>query len=155
MKKSLLLAVFALCSMLVHAQVYNLQSAGTAKDGSYLVKVKVSIKKMKKTTPQDLVLRYAVEGVMFDGLNDANGYSTQKPLIKDADVKQKQAEFFEAFNNEGKYNRFASIVNSSLTSMKNKQTKMIDNEATVIVKKEELQHYLEESGIIKGFSDLW
>jgi hypothetical protein len=39
--------------------------------------------------------------------------------------------------------------------MKNKQTKMFDNEATVIVKKEELQHFLEESGIIKGFSNLW
>lgn len=155
MKKSLLLAVFALCSLMVSAQEYNVQSAGTAKDGSYLAKVKVSIKKMKNTTPQDLVLRYAVEAVMFDGLSDANGYSSQKPLIKDVDIRQKQAEFFEAFNNEGKYKHFASIVNSSLTSMKNKQTKMIDNEATVIVKKEELQHFLEESGIIKGFSNLW
>ena len=155
MKKSLLFVVFALCSLMVNAQEYTLQSAGTAKDGSYLVKVKVSVKKLKNTTAQDLVLRYAVEGVMFDGLNDANGYSSQKPLIKDIDIRQKKAEFFEAFNREGKYKHFASIVNSSLTSMKNKQTKMIDNEATVIVKKEELQHYLEEAGIIKGFSELW
>ena len=155
MKKSLLFVVFALCSLMVSAQEYNVQSAGTAKDGSYLVKVKVSIKKMKNVTAQDLVLRYAVEAVMFDGVNDANGFSAQKPLIKDVDIRQKQAEFFEAFNNEGKYKRFASVVNSSLTSMKNKQTKMFDNEATVIVKKEELQHFLEESGIVKGFSNLW
>ena len=155
MKKSLLFVVFAICSLMVSAQEYNVQSAGTGKDGSYLVKVKVSIKKMKNVTAQDLVLRYAVEAVMFDGVNDANGFSAQKPLIKDADTRQKQAEFFDAFNNEGKYKRFASVVNSSLTSMKNKQTKMFDNEATVIVKKEELQHFLEESGIIKGFSNLW
>jgi hypothetical protein len=155
MKKSLLLAVFTVCSLMVGAQEYNVTSAGTAKDGSYLAKVKVSIKKLKKVTAEDLVLRYAVEAVMFNGLNDANGYNTQKPLIKDADARQKNGEFFEAFNNEGRFRQFATVVNSSLTSMKNKQTKMIDNEATVIVKKEELQHYLEERGIIKGFSNLW
>jgi hypothetical protein len=39
--------------------------------------------------------------------------------------------------------------------MKNKQIKAYETQATVIVDKAGLQKYLEESGIIKGFSNLW
>ena len=155
MKKTLLLFVFCLCSMAISAQDYYVRSAGQGQGGRYLVAVTVNVKKKLTTTPEDLVMRYAVEGVMFNGLMAADGYGEQKPLIKDPDVKLTKADFFKAFNNEGAYKRFASIVPSSLTSMKNKKTKMIETAATVMVDKEALQHYLEESGIIKGFSNLW
>lgn len=120
-----------------------------------MVAVTVNVKKKLPSSAEDLVMRYAVEGVMFNGLMAADGYGEQKPLIKDPDVKQTKADFFTAFNNEGVYKRFASIVPSTLVSMKNKKTKMIETTATVMVDKEGLQHYLEESHIIQGFSNLW
>lgn len=39
--------------------------------------------------------------------------------------------------------------------MKNKQTKMQETTAVVMVDKESLLGYLEESGVVKGFSNLW
>ena len=66
-----------------------------------------------------------------------------------------KGEFFKAFWDEGGYKRDASIVPSSLSVMKNKQTKMTEVSATVMVDKESLQHYLEESQVIDGFSNLW
>ena len=92
---------------------------------------------------------------MFRGLMASDGYGEQKPLITDPNIQQTKADFFQAFDNEAKYRNFASIVNSSLTSMKNKKTKMIETSAVVMVDKEALQHYLEEAHILKGFSNLW
>jgi len=155
MKKTLLLLAFCLSALLVGAQDFSVVSAGQGQGGRYLVKVTVNVKKKLPTSAEDLVMRYAVEGVMFNGLMAADGYGEQKPLIKNPDVKQTKAEFFEAFNREGAYKRYASIVPASLTSMKNKKTKMIETSATVLVDKESLQHYLEESKIIEGFSNLW
>ena len=39
--------------------------------------------------------------------------------------------------------------------MKNKQTKSYETAATVMIDQRGLQKYLEESGVIKGFSNLW
>jgi uncharacterized protein YxeA len=155
MKKTLLLLTFCLSALIASAQEFYVSSAGTAADGSYLVSVKVSAKKKEFTSAQDMVMRYAVDGVMFNGLTNAQGQTSQKPLIKDPDVRVTKPEFFQAFYNEKAYTRYCSIVPSSLVSMKNKQTKKIETTATVVVNKEQLQHYLEESGIIKGFSTLW
>jgi len=155
MKKTLLLLTFCLSALLAGAQDFSVRSAGQGQGGRYLVGVTVNVKKKLFTSAEDLAMRYAVEGVMFNGLMAADGYGEQKPLIQNPDVKLTKAEFFEAFNREGVYKRFASIVPSSLTSMKNKQTKMIETTATVLVDKEGLQHYLEESKIIEGFSNLW
>ena len=141
--------------MIVSAQEYYVKSAGQGQGGRYLVAVTVNVKKKLPSTAEDLVMKYAVQGVMFRGLMASDGYGEQKALITDPTVEQTKADFFQAFNNEGKYRNFASIVNSSLTSMKNKKTKMIETSAVVMVDKEALQHYLEEAHIIKGFSNLW
>ena len=155
MKKVLLSFVLLMCCMMVSAQEYYVQSAGQGQGGRYLVSVTVNVKKKLPSTAEDLVMKYAVQGVMFRGLMASDGYGEQKPLITDPTIEQTKADFFQAFNNEGKYRNFASIVNSSLTSMKNKKTKMIETTAVVMVDKEALQHYLEEAHVIKGFSNLW
>lgn len=155
MKKIVLLLVLLVNCIIVNAQEYYVKSAGQGQGGRYLVSVTVNVKKKLPSTAEDLVMKYAVQGVMFRGLMAADGYGEQKPLITDPNVEQTKADFFEAFNNEGKYRNFASIVNSSLTSMKNKKTKMIETSAVVMVDKEALQHYLEEAHVIQGFSNLW
>ena len=73
---------------------------------------------------------------MFRGIAAAKEYSAQPPLIKDPSVEQTKSEFFEAFWRENGYSRYASIVPSSMTVMKNKQSKMTETSALVTVSKE-------------------
>lgn len=155
MKKVLVSFVLLMCCMIASAQEYYVQSVGQGQGGRYLVSVTVNVKKKLPSSAEDLVMKYAVQGVMFRGLMAAEGYGEQKPLITDPTIQQTKADFFQAFDNEAKYRNFASIVNSSLSSMKNKKTKMIETSAVVMVDKEALQHYLEEAHVLKGFSNLW
>lgn len=155
MKRLFFVTLLCFMAVVCHAQEYTVRSAGQGNSGNYLVEVTVSSKKKLTSTAEDLVKEYAVRGVMFRGLMAQSGYGEQKPLIKDPNVEQTKSEFFKAFFKEGAYKRYASIVGSSLSTMKNKQTKMQETTATVMVDKESLQHYLEESGIIQGFSNLW
>ena len=76
-----------------------------------------------------------------------------KLCIDDANVERTKAEFFKAFWNEKGYERYAQMTTSSLTSVKVK--KGYEVSAIFLVDKESLQHYLEENGIIQGFSNLW
>lgn len=156
MKKILLIIIVSvLCSLGVSAQDYTLKSAGQGKGGNYLVEITTTAnKKAKDFNAEDLVARYAVHGVMFKGVTAAGGYGGQKALIKDPNIEQTKADFFDAFFREGAHRRYATIVNSSLTSTKLSK-KMVELNAILLVDKEALQHYLEESGIIKGFSNLW
>lgn len=155
MKKIFFISILCFITTLCNAQEYTVRSAGQSNSGNYLVEITVSSKKKLTSTAEDIVKEYAVRGVMFRGLMASTGYGEQKPLIKDPNVEQTKSEFFKAFFNEGAYKKYASIVGSSLSTMKNKQTKMQETSATVMVDKESLQHYLEESGIIQGFSNLW
>jgi hypothetical protein len=91
---------------------------------------------------------------MFRGFtNTVDGVSAQKPLIADPNIEQTKAEFFNAFYTEKAYERYATITEGSFTSAKVK--KGYEVSALMLVNKEDLQHYLEQSGIIKGFSNLW
>ena len=155
MKKLLMLFVCTICCAIAHAQEYSARSGGQSNTGNYIVQIVVSSKKNPKNSSEDLGKRYAVHAVIFKGLMAADGFGEQKPLAKDPNVETTKAEFFNAFWNEGGYKRYASIVPSSLSVMKNKQTKMTEVSATVMVDKESLQHYLEESQVIDGFSNLW
>lgn len=134
---------------------YNIVSAGQGKSGHYLVKVTALVAKsdLKGGKAEDLLKRYAVHGVMFRGLMASDGYGEQEPLIKDPNTEQVKADFFKAFYAEKAYGRYASIVESSMSSMKVK--KGYEVTANLLINKELLVKYLEESGVVKGFSNLW
>lgn len=155
MKKLILLFMLCILCVIASAQEYTIKSGGQGKSGNYLVEITVSSKKKMKGNAEDLVTRYAVHGVMFRGLMATAGYGEQKPLFKDPNIEQTKADFFQAFFNEGSYKTYATVLDSSLSVMKNKQTKMNEVSAVVLVDKESLVHYLEQSGILKGFSNLW
>lgn len=155
MKKFALTLMLAFSCTFANAQEYTLQSEGVDNSGNYVVRIVVSTKKKPAKAAEYLVRQYAVHGVMFRGIAAAKEYSAQPPLIKDPGIEQTKREFFEAFWRENGYTRFASIVPSSLTVMKNKQSKMTETSALVTVSKELLQKYLEDNGIIQGFSNLW
>lgn len=155
MKKVLMTLMFCLIGMGVYAQEYTATSGGTGKKGEYLVNVTVSVKKKEVKEAESLVKKCAVHAVLFRGLMSADRYSSQKPLIKDPNVENVKSAFFQSFWDGGNFKNYTALVGSSLVTMKNKQTKMHEISATVMVDKESLLKYMEEQGIIQGFSNLW
>ena len=157
MKRIFGMLLLCLSCTLCQAQTdqYSVRIAGQGQSGNYLVNVTVNTKKGVTKKAEDLVRLYAVHGVIFRGLMSTDGYGEHQPLVKDPNVEQTKADFFNRFWAEGAYNRYTTIVGASLSVIKNKQTKMTETSATVRVDKEALQHYLEESGVIQGFSNLW
>ncbi|MCM1107679.1 MAG: hypothetical protein NC388_01355 [Clostridium sp.] len=156
MKRLLMAAVSCMFMLSVYAQrEYNISSVGQGKSGHYLVRVTTVVSKseLKGGKASDVLKQCAVHGVIFRGLMAADGHGEQKPLVKDPNVEQIKADFFKAFNDEGAYKRYASLVEASLTSAKMK--KGYEVTANLLVNKESLVKYLEESGVVKGFSNLW
>lgn len=150
---SLLLCCFTVLS--VCAQEYSITSGGQGKNGRYLVRITLKTKaKKSELNAENLLKQYAVHGVMFRGVASSEGFGEQKPLIGDPNIEQIKSDFFKAFFAEEAYKRYASIVESSMSSTKlSKKTYEIT--ALLLVDKESLQGYLEKSGIIEGFSNLW
>lgn len=137
------------------AQDYSLMSEGVDNNGNYVIRIVVSTKKKPSKSAEDLVKQYAVYGVMFRGVTAANGYSGQPALIKDPNVEQTKKAWLDAFCSEGGYRTYVSVTPSSLSVLKNKQSKMTETSALVTVSANELRLYLEKEGIIKGLSNLW
>ncbi len=155
MKKFLLFLVLGIVTLCSYGQDYSLISEGVDNNGNYIVRVVVSTKKSPEKKAEDIIKHYAVKGVMFNGIAAAKGYSGQRALISDPNVEQTKKTWFDAFWDEGAYSRYATIVPSSLSVMKNKQTKMTETSALVTISVGALKKYLEENSIIQGFSDLW
>ena len=152
MKKILLFLILALASVASFAQEYNITSAGQGKDGNYLVKVRTYVPKTKMA--EDAVKQCAVHGVIFRGVIDPSGAATQKPLVNDPNIANTKKSFFEDFFSKGDYLKYVSVVESSLTCTKVPKKKY-EATALLLVDKESLKGYLEKSGIIQGFSNLW
>lgn len=155
MRKLLFTMMLCLGCLSLSAQDYSLMSEGVDNNGNYVMRIVVSTKKKPSESAEDLVRRYAVHGVMFRGVTAAQGYSSQPSLIKDPNVEQTKKVWFDAFWKEGAYKKYVSITPSSLSVMKNKQSKMTETSAIVTVSANELKQYLEEEGINKGLSNLW
>lgn len=155
MKKKIISLLFCVMSIIAYSQDYTISSAGMGNNGNYCVKVVVSTKKAPKSGLEDLVMRYAVHGVMFRGIMSSDGYGEHKPLIKTPGIEQQRADFFDSFFESGEYKKYATIVETTLSSMKNKRTKKVETSANVLIDKETLRKDLEAAGLIKGFSNLW
>ena len=105
MRKVLLTFIFFLAYVFTYAQEYTISSAGTGKQGEYLVNVVVSTKKKPAKDAENFVKQYAVHGVIFRGLMAVGHYSGQKPIVSDPNIEQTKAEFFNAFWKICFYNR--------------------------------------------------
>ena len=77
----------------------------------------------------------------------------QKPLVNDPNIESEKASFFNAFFSEKKHEQYVTIVNTSYTSIKVKGGYEVSG--LILVDKEKLLNYLEESGVVKGLSNLW
>ena len=154
--KTIIIGLYALlCPIFIWAQQpsYDIVNAGTGKDGNYLVMV--SLVMTKTDGARDMLKYCAVHGVIFKGVagNDGDGMD-HKALIKDPSVEQTKADFFKTFFGNKEYERYVSLIDSSYRCVKEKRKDYLVS-ATLMVHKESLLKYLEDSGIVKGFSSLW
>jgi len=152
MKKILLFLFATLVSATSIAQEYNITSAGQGKDGNYLVKVRTYVSKTQMA--EDALKQCAVHGVIFRGITDKSGAAAQNPLVSDPNIANTKKSFFEDFFSKGEYLKYVSVVESSLSCTKVPKKKY-EASALLLVNKESLRGYLEKSGIIQGFSNLW
>ena len=139
----------------VKGQDFSVMSDGQGHNGEYIVIVVVSTKKNPAKEAENLVKEYAVRGVMFRGVAPYKEHPGQKPLIGDPAVEQVKGKELQAFWREKLYLNYAILQPQSLSVMKNKQTKMYETTARLTINKELLIKWLEDNGIIQGFSNLW
>ena len=127
---------------------YEIESAGSGVQGTYLVRVWVHSKHGKVS--DEVIKRCAVHGVIFRGFAGSAGQPTQRPLTP-ASTEESKSEYFNAFfSDAGPYAQFGSIVAGSYQRVKaSKQYKV---GAVVQVRKDELRRELEASGVAKGLS---
>ncbi len=156
MIKRLLFSMMLCMSMaVVKGQDFSVMSAGQGHNGEYLVTVVVSTKKNPVKEAENLAKEYAVRGVMFRGVAPYKEHPGQKPLVNDPAVERVKERELQAFWSEKIYLNYAVLQPQSLSVMKNKQTKMYETTARLTINKEPLVKWLEDNGIIQGFSNLW
>ncbi len=136
------------------AQDFDIRMAGQGDGGRYYVKLTTVLDKKQNKTALDYLKRLAVDGVMFRGVAAGKGYTSQRALIEDPAVKVMKNEFFTAFYNEGLYKNYVNLENESVVVTKLPKNKF-EVTGRLLVDKEGLLQFLEKSGIVEGFGNLW
>lgn len=157
-----LLVLFALLSSTINAQNkkadqdtenfrYEIEGFGTGNAGTYLIKVWSYSKKPNIAIEQ--AKKNAVHGIIFRGFE---GAQSQKPLARNPNAEQQNADFFkEFFNDGGKYLKFVSVINNGAIAPEDRMKIGKEYKIGVIVSvnKDILLKDLEAAGIIKGFGE--
>lgn len=127
---------------------YDIMSAGSGVQGTYLVKVYVYAKSGKVSDQQ--LMYAAVHGVLFRGFQ---GKPSAPALAGQPVVEEQKADYFTAFFAEkgGAYQSYASIVPGSYERIKTGKGYKVG--AIVQVKKDQLRSDLSSAGIIRGLTD--
>lgn len=157
MLKKLFYATITILSMLLPLSAiaadktlsYEIEGAGTATQGNYLVKVTVVSKKSKVNN--EYIARCAVHGVLFRGFANKEMRQSQKPLAGSPMAESQHAQFFaDFFKENGPAVAYVTSIDSGLQVVKaGKQYKI---STIVTVNKGQLQKDLEKAGIIKGLN---
>jgi len=155
MKKIIsLLCAVVLGAGAVSAQNFDIVGTGQGKDGAYLVKVTSIVKPADSKIGMDILKEYAIRGVIFRGFTGVGDAPSQKAIVSDPSVQTSKKEFFDNFFKSGTYRSYASIIDGTYSREKLKGGKW-QIKAEYLVDKESLRKYLEQSGVVTGFSNLW
>ena len=133
---------------------YDIRCASEARKGTYYVTIGSIVRSPNLVITQSE--KNAVHAVLFKGYptNKENGCKGQKPLVRNFNVYENNKEFFDNFFNLNETNSgydYMRFVQGSSTVTKSvkinrKEYKM---EVEVVVSKDELRKYLEQSKIIR------
>lgn len=132
---------------------YDIECAGVeGSAGSYLVQVWVYMK--KPTTDYSIFKMAAVHGVLFRGYGNETGCKAQRPLAGSQIVENEKADFFKPFFNEGRYENYAKILDSSIINQKISK-KSYRMGMVVSVAKDQLRKDLEKAGVLERLDSLF
>ena len=132
---------------------YELECAGNAVQGTYLVKVWSYSK--KASVAENQCRKNAVHGVIFKGYGGRGAECVQqRPLANNPGVETQYAEYFNSFFADGgEFQKYASIVEGTTESVKvGKEYKV---GCVVSVRKEDLRKALEAAGVIRGLGSMF
>lgn len=128
---------------------YEIECAGNAIQGTYLVKVWSYSK--KAAVAEDQCRKNAVHGVVFKGYGGGQGCVSQRPLANQPGVEAQYADYFKSFFADGgEFQKYASIMSGTTETVKvGKEYKV---GVVVSVRKDDLRKALEAAGIIKSLN---
>lgn len=128
---------------------YEIECAGNAVQGTYLVKVWSYSK--KANIAEEQCRKNAVHGVIFKGYGGGQGCVAQRPLVNQPGAESQYADYFKNFFAEGgEFQKYASVVAGTTETTKvGKEYKV---GVTVSVRKDDLRKALEAAGIVRGLS---
>ena len=128
---------------------YEIECAGNAVQGTYLVKVWTYSK--SAAVAENQCRKNAVHGVIFKGYGGGQGCVSQHPLANNPGVEQQYKEYFDSFfATGGEFQKYASILSGTT------ETVRVGNEykvgVVVSVRKDDLRKALEAAGVIKSLN---
>lgn len=135
---------------------YEIECAGVAKEGGYLVRV-FSFEKTRKLVMEQ-AKKNAVHGVLFKGFIGNANCGTQKPLVKNPNAEAENEAFFNNFFMDGgKYMKYVTLSTDGNVDANDivKVGKEYKLGIIVTVAKDALRKDLEAAGIIKSFSSMF
>ena len=129
---------------------YDIECAGNASAGSYLVKVWSYSR--RQVVAENQCRKNAVHGVIFKGFAGSTDCVGQKALAKNPGVELEHENYFKPFFEDGgEYQKYASIIGGTMEVVKLKGgTYKVG--VVVSVQKDELRKALEAAGVIKGLN---
>ncbi len=130
---------------------YELECAGNASQGSYMVKVWSYSRNPKKAAEQ--CKKNAVHGVIFKGFSGQNGCVAQAPLAKNPGVEVEYREYFDRFfsDSNGEYLKYVSVTSAAQEVVRVGKDYKVG--IVVTVQKDALRKALEQAGVIRGLSN--
>ena len=128
---------------------YEIECAGNAVQGTYLVKVWSYSK--KASIAENQCRKNAVHGVIFKGYGGGQGCVSQRPLANQPGAETQFEEYFDSFFAEGgEFQKYASVMEGTTETVKVGKEYKIG--CVVSVRKDDLRKALEAAGVIRGLN---
>ena len=128
---------------------YEIECAGNAIQGTYLVKVWTYSK--KASVAENQCRKNAVHGVIFKGYGGGQGCVSQRPMASNPGAETQFKEYFDSFFAEGgEFQKYASIMGGTTETVKVGREYKVG--VVVSVRKDDLRRALEAAGIIKSLN---
>ena len=128
---------------------YEIECAGNAIQGTYLVKVWTYSR--SAGIAENQCRKNAVHGVIFKGYGGGQGCVSQRPMAAQPGIENQYKDYFDSFFADGgEFQKYASILGGTTETVKvGKEYKV---GCTVSVRKDDLRKALEAAGIVRGLN---
>ncbi len=142
--------------MTTNVKQYDVETMGVGNDGTYLIRVTDYFRSADENVYLDGLKKDAIHSVIYYGIPAGNG-SIKQPALINADTRLDGSEqaLNDFFEQKLYLNFINSVVNSSKTITKVKDTKNYKISVVISVNKDDLRKYLIDNNIIKSLDYLF